>query len=249
MDAPVSSAVAASERAVYRDYERNRRLQLARILLPVLALVQFAVVVVSVLFLPGARFSPMVQRIFIFNTALVGVDAALHALGMRFVRRGRVTPATLSVIIPVGVTVVLPILIYDLAGQEAFGATSPILSITLGEMTGTFVLIVLAGLLATDRRVLVGTTLLMNVFAVFILTSALQSPGAGSALREQAVLLVSFPVFVQWAVAGLLFAAAGTSLRTLRELGMCAWPTSARGSSISSRTSSSHTSTMSCAAR
>ncbi|HST89809.1 MAG TPA: HAMP domain-containing sensor histidine kinase [Ktedonobacterales bacterium] len=219
MDAPVSSAVAASERAVYRDYERNRRLQLARILLPVLALVQFAVVVVSVLFLPGARFSPMVQRIFIFNTALVGVDAALHALGMRFVRRGRVTPATLSVIIPVGVTVVLPILIYDLAGQEAFGATSPILSITLGEMTGTFVLIVLAGLLATDRRVLVGTTLLMNVFAVFILTSALQSPGAGSALREQAVLLVSFPVFVQWAVAGLLFAAAGTSLRTLRELG------------------------------
>ena len=219
MDASVSSAIVASEREIYRDYERNRRLQLARILLPVLALVQSAVVLVSMLFLPGAHFSPMVQRIFIFNTALVGMDAALHALGVRFVRRGQVTPATLSVIVPVGITVVVPILVYDLAGQAALGATSPIVSITLGEMAGSFVLIVLAGLLATDQRALIGTTLLMNVFTIFILTSALQSPGAGNALRDQAVLLVSFPVVVQWAVAGILFAASGTYLRTLRELG------------------------------
>jgi signal transduction histidine kinase len=219
MGAPLSSSAVASEREVYRDYERNRRLQLARLLLPVLALVQFGVVLVSVVFLLGARFSPMVEQIFTFNTALVGVDAVLHALGMRFARRGQVTPATLSVIVPVGITVVVPILVWDLAGQAALGATSPILSITLGEMAGTFVLIVLAGLLATDQRALVATTLLMNVFTIFILTSALQSSGAGNALREQAFLLVSFPVFVQWAVAGILFAAAGTNLRTLRELG------------------------------
>ena len=219
MDAPLSSSAVATEREIYREYERNRRLRLARILLPVLALVQFAVTLVSVLFLPSAHFSPMVQRIFMFNTALVGVDTVLHVLGMRFVRRGQVTPATLSVILPVGVSVVVPILVWDLASQGALGATSPIVSITVAELVGTFVLIVLAGLLATDQRALIGTTLLMNIFAIFILTSAVQSPGAGSALRDQAVLLVSFPVFVQWAVAGILFAAAGTYLRTLRELG------------------------------
>src|SRR5690348_2351138 len=220
MGAPLaSSSAAASEREIYRDYERNRRLQLARILLPVLALIQFGVVLVSVLFLLGTQLTGMVEQIFTFNTALVGVDAALHALGMRFARRGQVTPATLSVIIPVGITVVVPILVWDLAGQGALGATNPILSITVGEMVGTFVLIVLAGLLATDQRALVATTLLMNVFSIFILTSALQSSNAGNALRDQAFLLVSFPVFVQWAVAGILFAAAGTNLRTLRELG------------------------------
>ncbi len=218
MGEPSSSSVAA-EREIYREYERNRRLQLARILLPVLALIQFCVLLVSVLFLLAAHFSPTVRLIFAINTALVGVDAALHALGVRFVQRGEVTPATLSVIVPVGITVVVPILVYDIVGGAGLGATSPIMSITLSEMVGTFVLILLAGLLATDRRALLATTLLMNIFTIFILANALQVPGAGSALRDQAFLLLLFPVLAQWAAAGILFAASGTNLRTLRELG------------------------------
>src|SRR5260370_40864310 len=218
MGEPSSSSVAA-EREIYREYERNRRLQLARILLPVLALIQFFVLLVSVLFLLAAHFSPAVRLIFAINAALVGVDAALHALGVRFVQRGEVTPATLSVIVPVGITVVVPILVYDIVGGAGLGATSPIMSITLSEMVGTFVLILLAGLLATDRRALLATTLLMNIFTIFILANALQVPGAGSALRDQAFLLLLFPVLAQWAAAGILFAASGTNLRTLRELG------------------------------
>jgi signal transduction histidine kinase len=207
------------EREIHHEYERNRRLQLARILLPVLALIQFGVFVVSVVFLPGAHYSPTVGRIFAFNTALVGVDAALHALGLRFLRRGNVTWATSSVIVPAGVTAVVPILVWDVFGQIGSGAASPIVAITLGEMAATFVLIVLVGLLAADRRILVATTAVMNAFTLFILNNALRVPGAGTALRGEALLLLPFPVLAQWAVAGILFAAAGTYLRTLRELG------------------------------
>lgn len=211
--------IAAPEREIYRDYERDRRLHLARILLPVLALIQFGVFLVSALFLLGAQYGPPIREIFAFNTALVGLCALAHAAGLRFVRRGQVTAATISVIVPVGITVVVPILVYDVVDRSSLSTTSPIFSITLGEMVGTFVLIVLAGLLATNRWVLVSTTLLMNVFTVFILANALQIPGAGRAMQDEAVLLISFPLLVQWAVTGLHIAAAGTYLKTLRELG------------------------------
>jgi signal transduction histidine kinase len=210
-----------AEREIYRDYERGRRLHLAGILLPVLALIQFGVFLVSVLFLLflAAQYTPLIRQIFAVNTALVGVCALLHMVGIRFVRRGQVTAATMSVIVPVGITVVVPILGYDAIDRSALSSASPIVSITVGEMVGTFVLIVLVGLLAADGRLLAGTTFLMNAFIAFILATALQVPGAGEALRDEAVLLVSFPLLVQWAVAGLLFAAGGTYLTTLRELG------------------------------
>jgi len=118
----------------------------------------------------------------------------------------------------VGVTVVVPLLGYDLLDRSALSTASPIMSITLGETAGTVVLIVLAGLLASNRWVLAGTTLLMNVFTVFILASALEIP-AGRALRDEAALLLSFPLLVQWAVTGILVAASSTYLSTLRELG------------------------------
>ncbi len=211
--------IAAAEREIYRDYERDRRLQLARILLPILALIQFGVFLVSALFLLEAPYGPPIRQIFVFNTALVGLCALAHTAGLRFVRRGQVMAATISVIVPVGITVVVPILVYDVVDRSSLSATSPIFSITLGEMVGTFVLIVLAGLLATNRWVLITTTLLMNVFTVFILASALQIPGAGRAMQDEAVLLIAFPLLVQWAVTGLHIAAAGTYLKTLRELG------------------------------
>jgi signal transduction histidine kinase len=212
--------VAASEREIYRDYERDRRLHLARILLPIFASIQFAIFLVSVLVLLGAHYGPPIRQIFTFNTALVGMCALAHAAGLRFAQRGQITAATFSVIIPVGTTVVVPILVYDVVDRSSLSAaTSPILVITLGEMVGTFALIVLAGLLATNRWVLVATTVLMNVFTVFILVNALQIPAAGAALRDEAVLLIAFPLFAQWAIMGLHIAASGTYLKTLRELG------------------------------
>jgi signal transduction histidine kinase len=208
-----------SEREIYRDYEHNRRLYLARILLPVFAVVQCAVFFVSVLALLAAHFQPPIVQIFAFNTALVGVDAALHAAGLLFLRRGRVREATMCVIVPAGITIVGPALIWDLFYRAGPHMVSPTLAITLSEVAATLVLIVLAGLLATNRWTLVGTTLLMNVYSLFILANALQSPEAGPALRSNAALLLAFPVFAQWAVMGVLIAAAGTYQQTLRELG------------------------------
>jgi signal transduction histidine kinase len=221
MDVSERAIISAAEREIYRDYERGRRLHLAGILLPILALIQFGVFLVSAVFIVflAGPYGPSIRQIFAINTVLVGICALLHVAGIRFVRQRQVTLATMSVIVPVGISVVVPILGYDLIDRSSLSAASPIVSITLGEMVGTFALIVLVGLLAADVRVLGGTTLLMNAFTVFILTNALQIPGAGTALRDEAVLLIAFPLLVQWAVAGLLVAAAGTYLATLRELG------------------------------
>jgi signal transduction histidine kinase len=210
--------VSSPEREIYRDYERSRRLQLASILLPTFALVQLVVFLVSLITLFQAQYRPPILQIFAFNTALVGVDALLHAIGIRFARRGQVTLATICVIVPAGITIMVPLLVYDIFAR-APSATSPIMALTLSEMVATLVLIVLAGLLATNRLIIVGTTLVMNVYTLFILTTALQLPGVGVAVRSAALLLLSFPLLVQWSVAGILVAAAGTSLQTLRDLG------------------------------
>ena len=212
-------SMVSSEREIYRDYERNRRLQLARILLPIFALIQFSVFLISVLFYFRAPYGPPIRQIFVFNTILVGVDAGLHALGMLAARRGQVTQATLAAIVPVGITIVAPLLVYDIFDATGISPTTPILALTLSEVVATLVLIVLAGLLATNRWILTGTTLLMNGFTLFILTSAMQIPSAGDVLRSAAPLLLTFPLLVQWAVTGILAAASGTYLQTLRELG------------------------------
>jgi signal transduction histidine kinase len=211
-----SAPTITSEREIYRDYERRRRLQLARILLPVFALVQGTVFVVSVIFVFEVHYGSPIAQIFAFNTALVGVDALLHALGLRFVRQGHVARATIFVIVPIGLTVIVPLLVYIVFGESG---SSPIVAITLGEMVATLVLIVLSGVMATSRWVLLATTLLMNVYTVFILSNMLQLASTDVGLRSQRLLLLSFPPLVQWAVAGILFAASGTYLSTLRELG------------------------------
>src|SRR5262249_43807616 len=53
----------------------------------------------------------------------------------------------------------------------------------------------------------------------FILANALRSPEAGPGLHSNAALLLAFPIFVHWALMGILIAASGTYLQTLRELG------------------------------
>lgn len=219
MSESAPSLLVVSEREIYREYEQNRRLYLARVLLPVFALVQFAVFLVSMLVLPAAHFEPQAQWIFVVNTAIVGIDAALHAVGIRFVRHGQVRLAIACVIVPTGVTVIGPALIWVLFYQPGSQATSPSLAITLSEVVATLVLIVLAGLLTNNWQIVVSTTLLLNAYVVFILAHALQTPEAGAALRSNAVLIVAFPIIVQWTVAGIVLAATRTYLQTLRELG------------------------------
>lgn len=208
-----------TDRDIYQEYERKRRLELAGTLLPIFALVQGMVFLVSVLFLLAAHYGPPIAQIFAFNTALVGIDAALHVVGLRFVRRGRVTLATQCVIIPVAITVMVPLLVYIVFGRTILVGANPVVAITLTEMVATLVLIVLSGVMASSQWSLLGTTAVMNVYTVFILANALHLPGVGLALQSAALLLLAFPPIVQWAVAGILLAASRAYQQTLRELG------------------------------
>src|SRR5262249_55640223 len=139
------------DREIYRQYERDRRLRLARVLLPIFALIQAAIFLISLLFLLVARYGPPIREIFALNTALLGLCGLAQLVGLCLLRRRQVTAATLCVVLPVGVTVVVPLLGYDLLDRSALSTASPIMSITLGETAGTVVLIVLAGLLASNR--------------------------------------------------------------------------------------------------
>ena len=207
------------EQTTYRDYERRRRLRLATRLLPILAAIQFGVCLVSVVLLFRVHYTSPYEQLFIANTALVGVDAALHFIGYRMALRDQVVPATLAVVIPAGLTILVPALSYSIVGRYAPVADSPLVPICLSVVTASTVLIVLAGLLFTTRAALLGTTLVINCFSLYIMASVLSVPGIGAAMRSGALLLMAFPVFVQWATTGILYATSETYVRTLQELG------------------------------
>ena len=207
------------EQTTYRDYERRRRLRLATTLLPILAAIQFGVCLVSILLLFGVHYTSPYEQLFMANTALVGIDAGLHFIGYRLALRDQVGPATLAVVIPAGLTILVPALSYSVVGRYAPVANSPLLPICLSVVTASTVLIVLAGLLFTTRAALLGTTLAINCFSLYIMASVLSVPGIGPAMASGAPLLLAFPVFVQWATAGILYATSETYVRTLRELG------------------------------
>jgi signal transduction histidine kinase len=207
------------EQTTYRDYERRRRLRLATTLLPILAAIQFGVCLVSILLLFGVHYTSPYEQLFMANTALVGIDAGLHFIGYRLALRDQVGPATLAVVIPAGLTILVPALSYSVVGRYAPVANSPLVPICLSVVTASTVLIVLAGLLFTTRAALLGTTLAINCFSVYIMASVLSVPDIGAAMTSGAPLLLAFPVFVQWATAGILYATSETYVRTLQELG------------------------------
>jgi signal transduction histidine kinase len=209
----------SADRAIYQDYERNRRLRLAMTLLPIFAAIQGAVFLVSLLVALRVHYVAPYAQLFLVNTGLVGVDALLHALGIRFARQGRVGPATLLVVIPVGITILVPALSYGVVVHFAPVSNTPVVPISLSVVTAATVLIVLAGLLVTTRVALLGTTLVVNLFSLYIMANVLSSPGIGSAMTSSGLLLMMYPVFVQWATAGILYATSETYVQTLRELG------------------------------
>jgi signal transduction histidine kinase len=174
---------------------------------------------VSVVLLLRVHYTSPYEQIFIANTALVGIDAGLHYFGYRLAVRNLVLPATLAVVIPTGLTILVPALSYSVVGRYAPSANSPLVPICLSVVTASTVLIVLAGLLFTTRAALLGTTLVINCFSLYIMASVLSVPGIGVAMTSGALLLMAFPIFVQWATAGILYATSETYVRTLRELG------------------------------
>jgi signal transduction histidine kinase len=208
-----------TERAIYRDYERDRRLRLALTLLPIFAVIQGAVFLVSLLVALRVHYEAPYAQLFLVNTVLVGVDALLHTLGIRFARQGRVGPATLLVVIPVGITILVPALSYGVVVHFAPVSNSPVVPISLSVVTAATILIVLAGLLVTTRVALLVSTLVVNLFSLYIMANVLSAPGIGSGMTSSGLLLLIFPLCVQWATAGILYATSETYVQTLRELG------------------------------
>jgi signal transduction histidine kinase len=208
-----------TERTIYRDYERSRRLRLAMTLLPIFAFIQCGVFLVSLLVALRVHYVVPYEQVFLVNTALVGVDGLLHALGIRFARQGRVRLATFLVVVPTGITILVPALSYGVVIHFAQVTNSPVVPISLSVVTAATILIVLAGLLVTTRVALLGTTLVVNVFSLYIMANVLSVPGIGTAMISGRLQLMLFPVFVQWATAGILYATRETNVQTLHELG------------------------------
>lgn len=217
MSAPATFV--STDHAVYEEYERRRRLRLASILLPTFALVQFCVCVASALLALRVHYAPPFEQLYIFNTGVVGADALVHTLGIRFARQGRVNLATLCVIVPGTLAIMGPALSYTIVIRAAPVANTPLVPIALSVVIASSMLIVLAGLLFPSRAFVLATTLLMNGFVLYLMSSMLSAPGVGPALTNSALLLIVFPLLVHWSVAGVLFAAGGTYVQTLRELG------------------------------
>jgi signal transduction histidine kinase len=209
----------SSERAIYRDYEHKRRLRLVSTLLPIFAIIQFGVFLASAAAAVSVHYPAPYGLVFLINTGLVGIDAGIHTLGIRYAREERVRLATLCLVVPTGISVIEPALSYGIVLPHAPLANSPLIPISLSVVTALSILIVQAGLLSTTRAALFGTTLLMNGFSIYIMSNVLHAPGISISMTNGALLLVVLPIFVQWAVAGILYATSATYVQTLRELG------------------------------
>ncbi len=206
-----------ADHAWYRDFERQRRLRLARTLLPICIVIEFLLVVLSTLLIIGSPYTaPTLQLAFAVDV-LEGLCVLAYGAGVIFARRGRAELAIASVIVPAGVTILLPVLVYDLADllQPSTLLNGVVNFLTLLATLSTLGLIVLISVLTANRWLTVGTTLLINVFTVLI---ALFGANAFYGQSGTSAPFVGFAILTQWTVGGILAVAAGIQRATLREL-------------------------------
>ena len=215
--AVTSQGVGHTDHAWYRDFERQRRLRLARTLLPICIVIEFLLVVLSTLLIIGSPYTaPTLQLAFAVDV-LEGLCVLAYGAGVIFARRGRAELAIASVIVPAGVTILLPVLVYDLADllQPSTLLNGVVNFLTLLATLSTLGLIVLISVLTANRWLTVGTTLLINVFTVLI---ALFGANAFYGQSGTSAPFVGFAILTQWTVGGILAVAAGIQRATLREL-------------------------------
>ncbi len=205
---------------MFGGYEWQRRLRLAGVLLPIFAPIQFLLAILSIVIVLDSHFPPPLLQIGIFTSVIIALGFVSYVAGIYFVRKQRTGPAILCLIIPACATILLPVPLYDFAYRlSAHVSGDPIVAVTLNIVIATFALLVLVGLLASNRWQLVGATILLNLFTVGIMLFALRVPGMGTSMGQQAQMFIPLPLMVQWTVAGILIASMDVSLRTIRELG------------------------------
>ncbi|MGZ3666546.1 MAG: sensor histidine kinase [Ktedonobacterales bacterium] len=207
MQAPDASTneAPAVERAIYREYERQRRLRLASLIGPLFTvLLALALVTLVIEYLVQPSIPPLpISVILIFALCFL-----LYVASIFFVRRRQDVPAAVS--ISAGTFIIITT--YQASGVHMQGF-DPLALVVFG---GYLTTIMLAGLIGTVP-LLFATTLACNAVAIWL--RYLAPPGGDPAIVDHIPIAISSAITQQWAVAGVVFAAVQGIRRTQRELG------------------------------
>ncbi|MBA3824889.1 MAG: HAMP domain-containing histidine kinase [Ktedonobacterales bacterium] len=224
MAAETTPSVAQGEREIYRGYDRQRRLDLARGIAPIFAalLLIFLVLLDSVvphLSRPSLRYDAartLATQLIGDPVLLVCIIAFLYATVA--VRRKQVGRATVLIIVATNVAVITIIFMW------AFGIGG-LDFVSTGAFAALCVAIALAGILG-ERPILLATTLLMNATVVFLgffavtpKPASVSDTSIADLADSQKVILIAGALLVQWAVTAIVLAATNTYERIMRELG------------------------------
>lgn len=200
--------ISPSERLIYQEYERQRRLRLTLRVAPVFGILLAILFVAATIFL---LLNTHINRFLYLAYELLGVCVTLFGVGTFAARRKEVNLAAGSV----GIASSLAIITVYLAWALLTHHLDPFL---LGGLASFDLAIVLVGILG-ERWMVIVTTLLMNGFTILLLAvfgvivmPAPIDPGQLPFVGLQGIVQ-------QWCFAALLLSVNFTYRRTLRELG------------------------------
>ncbi len=194
------SFISQSERLIYREYERQRRLRLTQRVAPIFGVllgILFAAATVSLLLRPPS------DRFLYLAYEMLGVCVTLFGVGGFAARRHEVNLAAGSV----GIASSLAIITAYLAWALEVRQLDPFLMVGFASFD---LAIVLVGILGSAWMVIT-STILMNLFTLALVIAF----GGSSALP----LIGLQGILQQWGFAALLLSVTFTYRRTLRELG------------------------------
>lgn len=200
-----TNEASAAERAIYREYERQRRLRLASLIGPLFTvLLALALVSLVAEYVLKPTMAPLpIPVILIFALCFL-----LYVASIIFVRRRQDVPAAVS--ISAGTFIIITT--YQASSVHMQGFDPLALAVFGGYLTT----IMLAGLIGTSP-LLFATTLACNAVAIWL--RLLAPPGGDPAIVDHIPIAISSAITQQWAVAGVMFAATQGIRRTQRELG------------------------------
>lgn len=218
-EAPIMTA---TEQAIYRQYDRQRRLDLTRGIAPAFAaiLLSFLVIVdINAPLLPPALFQhDKVERGLLIGDPFLMICVALLIFGAIAARRGKVGAATLSTIIATNVSVITIELMWNfgLSGFD-FVAAAALAALSLA--------VVLAGAIG-ERWMVIATVVMMNLVTISLgLWSVAPHPIAdtnasiAALLTSQKFIVVSGALLLQWAFATVMLSTGSAYQRIMNDLG------------------------------
>ncbi len=197
---------------VFRQIERQRRLQLARVLAPTFAILQ-------AVGLGGNLVAIAINGPPPLRTALgdVGSAVCLIMFGMATwaVRRNRIEPATVGIVVGAAIAILSPTLGWIYSPNQGVDAN------TLTGVTSYAVIILLAGVLSGNGWITAGVTVLINAFTVYIYLLAPRTPtypDMQSMMTHEMTNMLPLALSAEWAFAVLLIAALRVYAPAFREL-------------------------------